>query len=259
MKALIITALVLNVAATGVPASEIPRQQAHQEQSLESVVERIEEILPDRWHVVETGSGRSPIGWKGEGGGLYVMVEDTRTRFFHPTGFHYYSFYRVWLMPPDWEGEMRKTPYVTDSTPAYLLGANDRWVAFYHTAGGNVWKQGPARLCRALDLDRVCYTNLTRRIVDLGLAEQLRMHLLSSDPSALELNLKRIIGLTGDGPNLYMEYVFESDDGRLPRAYLEDMTDLLAQSVFVSFPGVESLYLRRCGADTFTDTIVARQ
>jgi len=253
------TVLVLGAVCTSVPASVTPHQDALQEQALSRLVEGIEQVLPATWRVVESGVDGIPIGWEGDVGGLYAMVEDTRTRFFHPAGFHYYSFYRVWLMPANWEGEMRKTPYVTDSTPAHLLGASDDFVAFYHTAGGNVWEGGVRQLCVALDLDRICYTNLNRRIVDLGLAEQLRMYLASVRPSELELNLQRIIGLTGEGPNLYMEYLFEGQDGRLPQAYLEDMTESLAQSIFVSFPDVESLYLRRCSTDTFTDTIVARR
>jgi len=252
------TALVLCTACASVPASANPHQSAPRQQALAELVERIERVLPATWHVAETGADEIPIGWEGDAGGLYAMIEDTRTRFYHPSGFSYYSFYRVWLMPADWEGEMRRTPYLTDSAPAYLLGASDDYVAFYHTAGGNVWQQGARQLCGALDLDRICYTNLTRRIVDLGLAEQLRARLSSVNSSALELNLQRIIGLTGDGPNLYMEYVFEGEDGRIPEARLEEMTHRLARSVFVSFPEVESLYLRRCSTDTFTDTIVTR-
>jgi hypothetical protein len=71
------------------------------------------------------------------------------------------------------------------------------------------------------------------------------------------MNPLRIVGLAGDGPGLYMEYVFgseASDDG----TQLAALTEQLAGNIFQSFPEVESLYLRRCTADTFTDTIVNR-
>ena len=196
------------------------------------------------------------------------MVEDTSTRFFHPSGFHYYSFYRVWVMPPGWEGEMRHTPYVADSAPAFLLGLNDDCVALYHTAGGNVWNDGPAAFCSALGLHTIRYTDLTRRVVDLEIEERLtdaatvtgdRPRKLSPHSKAplFQVNPYRIVGLAGGGPNLYLEYVFgnEADPGE---SQLADLTEQLAGSVFQRFPEVESLYLRRCTRDTFTDTIVNR-
>ncbi len=215
----------------------------------------IESILPETWHVVQADTASTPIGWTGEADGLMVMVEDTTTRFFHPNGFHYYSFYRVWLMPADWEGVMRQTPYVSDSVPAYLLGANDRYVAFYHTAGGNVWAEGPETFCGALGLERICYTDLTRRIVDLDVEQRLT----SAADDGFELNPHRIVGLTADGPNLYMEYVFPpTDDDKDNSQTLVSLTDQLAGSVFALIPEAESLYLRRCTTDTYTDTIVTR-
>lgn len=218
---------------------------------------RVEGAIPASWHIVEAEAGSTPIGWTGESTGLLVMAEDTRARFFHPSGFHYYSFYRVWLMPATWEGVMRQTPYVSDSVPAYLLGANDEYMAFYHTAGGNVWPEGPETLCEALNLERICYTDLARRIVDLEVEQR-----LTSPPGAkltgFILNPKRIVGLAADGPNLYMEYVFPEREGQDESELLVSMTDKLAGSVFTLIPEAESLYLRRCTADTYTDTIVTR-
>ncbi len=215
----------------------------------------VESVLPDGWHVVEADTGSTPIGWTGDADGLMVMAEDTRTRFFHPNGFHYYSFYRVWLMPASWEGVMRQTPYVSDSVPAYLLGANDRYVAFYHTAGGNVWPEGQENLCGALGLERICYTDLTRRIVDLEVEQRLTA---SSEKTGFVLNPRRIVGLAADGPNLYMEYVFPAHEEQDKNDLLVTMTDELAGSVFALIPEAESLYLRRCTSDTYTDTIVTR-
>lgn len=221
--------------------------------TLETLVQRVTEGLPANWKVVETGRGKVPIGWDGPEEGLYVMVEDTRTRFFHPNGFHYFSFYRVWIMPPEWEGEMRRTPYVTDSAPAYLLGVDDDFVAFYHTAGGNVWPDGPQVFCRTLGVDELCHTNTSRRTIDLACEERLMEHDTPDDA----LMRDRIIGLTGGDTALYMEYVFGSGEGR-PVEELDELTARLAGDVFAAFPDVESLYLRRCTSDTFTDTIVAR-
>ncbi len=39
---------------------------------------------------------------------------------------------------------------------------------------------------------------------------------------------------------------------------IPDLTARLAETVFDSLPEVESLYLRRCTVDSFTDTIVQR-
>jgi opacity protein-like surface antigen len=238
------------------------------ELELQNLVVDIENVLPSSWHVIESSIGELPIGWTGPATGLYTMVEDTGTRFFHPSGFHYYSFYRIWLMPPGWEGEMRHTPYIADSAPAFLLGLSDDYVALYHTAGGNVWNRGPAAFCTTLGLDTIRYTDLTRRVVDLEIEERLteaapaagdRSSEFSahSMASSFEMNPYRIVGLAGDGPSLYLEYVFGNEEDP-DESQLADLTEQLAGSVFQRFPEVESLYLRRCTRDTFTDTIVNR-
>ena len=159
--------LILVVSSLALQASEVPALDRSLRVSLSDLMPRIEASLPATWRVAEIGVEEKPIGWSGDPSGLYVMVEDTKTRFFHPNGFHYYSFYRIWLMPAGWEGVMRRTPYVSDSVPAFLLGATDDCVAFYHTAGGNVWETGLESFCSALSLDRVCHSDVTRRIVDL--------------------------------------------------------------------------------------------
>ena len=225
--------------------------------TLTDFVSGVEHILPEQWRIVESDSGRVPVGWTGPPDGLFVMVEDTGTRFFHPNGFHYYSFYSVWLMPPGWEGEMRHTPYVIDSAPAFLLGMNDDYVALYHTAGGNVWPEGPSEFCSLLHLDNIRYTDLARRVVDMKIEEQLVDAPAQPGRAAFELNPYRIVGLAGDGPGLYLEYVFGDEDEQ-DDAVLDELTARLAGSVFEKFPDVESLYLRRCTPDTFTDTSLNR-
>jgi hypothetical protein len=252
------TAVILAVSATCLLAEEPPVSQDDIFSDLSAFVEKVEGALPAGWHVVETDTGGTPIGWTGESAGFYVMVEDTATRFFHPKGFHYFSFYRLWLMPSDWEGEMRRTPYVSDSSPAYLLGVSDSFLALYHSAGGNVWEDGPGELCEALELDRICYTDLTRRTVDLEIEEKLKQKLDELPDASTSISPRRIIGLTGDGANLYIEYLFSPDDERTPGEQLAALTDALAGDVFLSLPEIESLYLRRCTADTYTDTIVHR-
>jgi hypothetical protein len=228
---------------------------------LQSLIAQVEDIIPAMWRVVEVDTARVPIGWSGPADGIYVMVEDTSTRFYHPDGFHYYSFYRIWLMPPDWEGEMRITPYVSDSVPAYLLGMNDDYEAFYHTAGGNVWERGPRALCNALSLNRICLTGLSRRVVDLEFDQRLRTRLKAFEEetgSSPLLSPQRILGLAGDGPNLYMEYLFTGEVDMEEESRLAALTQRLAGDVFLTFPEIESLYVRRCSNDAFTDTIVTR-
>ena len=79
----------------------------------------------------------------------------------------------IWIMPPGWEGEMRRTPYVADSAPAFLLGLNNDYVALYHTAGGNIWDEGPSEFCAMLGLDAISYSDLTRRVVDMAIEQRL--------------------------------------------------------------------------------------
>ena len=265
IAAAVLAALFSTSAATPPDASDT-------QLALRDLVHEIERVLPVSWRVVESGVGQVPIGWTGPEAGLYVMVEDTSTRFFHANGFHYYSFYRIWLMPSDWEGEMRHTPYVADSAPAFLLGLGGDHVALYHTAGGNVWSEGPSEFCSALGLDTIRYTDLARRVVDLEIEERLTESALtedgpkghtpvsataSTDTPLFEMNPYRIVGLAGEGSGLYMEYVFGSEI--VPdESQLADLTQQLAVSVFDRFPEVESFYLRRCTRDTFTDTILNR-
>ena len=262
LRPLIAAAVVAALVSTGAAATAPP---AHEGSELELLVREISNVLPESWRIIESGTEQTPIGWTGPGTGLYVMVEDTSTRFFHPSGFHYYSFYRVWLMPAGWEGEMRHTPYIADSAPAFLLGLSDERVALYHTAGGNVWSEGPAELCSALGLNTVRYSDLNRRVVDLeiegrltdAVADDGKAASRDSETATFEMSPYRIVGLAGDGPGLYMEYVFGNEDDP-DESQLDDLTEQLAGSVFEKFPEVESLYLRRCTRDTFTDTIVNR-
>jgi len=258
VKYLFVATFVLSLPLACARAVQPPPPPVPPETELEILTGKLETALPEGWHVIETGIASVPIGWTGDEAGLYAMVEDTQTRFLHPNGFHYYSFYRVWLMPPDWEGEMRQTPYISDSSPAYLLGVGEDHVAFYHSAGGNVWEEGPAALCTTLGLDRICYTDVSRRIVDLHIEEELTKKLQELEPAARALSPRRIVGLKGEGQNLYLEYVFASEDGRSEDELLAGLTRVLARNVFSSLPEIESLYLRRCTADTYTDTIVHR-
>jgi len=246
---------VLTAVASASPADtlDVAPSTARPEVSPASLEQRVREMLPPQWRLVETSRDRAPIGWDGPKVGLYLMVEDTRTRFFHPNGFHYYSFYRIWIMPSGWEGEMRQTPYVTDSTPAFLLGVADGFVAFYHTAGGNVWPDGPDAFCRALGINDLCHTSMSRRVIDLEFEERL----LAGDGDDASLHRDRIIGLSGGGNALYMEYVFTSEAER-PAEELSDLTDRIVLDVFAALPEIDSVYLRRCTSDTFTDTIVSR-
>ncbi len=256
---LLAAALILAASSPALPASESPASAPSVGIDLSELAAKIEASLPPTWRVAEVSAASHPIGWSGDTSGLYIMVEDTRTRFFHPNGFHYYSFYRIWLMPPGWEGVMRRTPYVSDSVPAFLLGVADDYVAFYHRAGGNVWEEGLESFCSALNLDRICYSDLTRRIVDLEIEEK-----LTTEPSGergaavFDLSPQRIVGLTALGPNLYLEYLFHTDESDPDEQMLAELTQQLAGSIFDLIPEVESLYLRRCTSDTYTDTIVAR-
>jgi hypothetical protein len=256
---LLAAVLMLAASAPAVRAGSIPVPKSDVPMSTDELAERIGAVLPPTWRVAEVGIDREPIGWSGDPSGLYVMVEDTKTRFFHPNGFHYYSFYRIWLMPSGWEGVMRRTPYVSDSVPAFLLGVADGYTAFYHTAGGNTWEEGLQSFCSALSLDRVCYSDLTRRIVDLEIEAKLTTGAdEESDEAAFDLSPQRIVGLTSLGRNLYLEYLFPSDESDPDEHALAELTQELAGSVFELIPEVESLYLRRCTSDTYTDTIVAR-
>ena len=256
MRRLEATILAVVLLATAVAGAAVPLHG-----DLQSLVAQIEDVIPATWRVIEADTAAAPIGWSGENGGIYVMAEDTSTRFYHPDGFHYYSFYRIWLMPPDWEGEMKLTPYISDNAPACLLGMSDDYAAFYHSAGGNVWERGPRELCGALGLNRICLTDLSRRVVDLEFDQRLRTRLQNLEEetgASVVLHPQRIIGLTGDGPSLYMEYVVTGEVDMEEENRLATLTQRLAGDVFSSFPEIESLYVRRCSSDAFTDTIVTR-
>lgn len=227
-------------------------------QPIPDLISRVETILPPTWHIVEADTFRSPTGWSGAPDGVYIRVEDTRTRFFHPMGFHYYSFYRLWFMPTSWEGEMKETPYTTDSPPAFLLGINDHCIAFYQTAGGNVWEAGALSFCSVFGLDDLRIMDQAPRIIDLEMEEKLSTQLKAAERRDIKLNPQRIIGLTCDGPHLYLEYLLGPSESGLASDGMAQVTRTLAGDAFASFPQIESIYLRRCADDVFTDTLVRR-
>ncbi|MBC8450858.1 hypothetical protein H8D73_01450, partial [bacterium] len=77
MKRFEATILAVVLLATAAAGATVPLDG-----DLQSLVAQIEDIIPATWHVIEADTAAAPIGWSGENGGIYVMAEDTSTRFY---------------------------------------------------------------------------------------------------------------------------------------------------------------------------------
>lgn len=236
---------------------------------LEEVAYILENVLPESWEITSIRRSQVPRRWTGSPDAILVKLEDPSMVVHHSRGFVYHPFYKIWLCPPRWEGTMEEVQFLGEEGPSVLLGQNHKMKVFYLTLGANNWPEGPEKLREALDLTVLPITGALRQKIDPSMRIKL-LPGLAAYSNGISGLLSRIVGMEMEGPLVYLEYATATErtiDGhmlpsRCSEARVERLMDrenlFLANKIFLAYPEVETIYLRRV-CDTFlSDRIINR-
>jgi len=227
-------------------------------------IDAVRHALPDDWEMTEISWDVVPAGWTGAATGVLFKVEDTSLLFQHPTGdFKYHPFYRIWILPPLWEGRMEVADLDAGAPQPIQLGENDSWRLLYRTLGRNTWQDGELEIAKAMGVEPYPLTHRPEHTLDVSAMQKLfqRLHYAAGDQSARWA--RQIYGITELPDSIYLELLTwderrggEEDPTSLGRV-AEIETTFLTREVLAAFPGKRSLYLRRVTNRSFSDVIVA--
>jgi hypothetical protein len=236
---------------------------------LEEIALILENVIPESWEITSIRRSQVPRKWAGSADAILVKLEDPSTIVHHARDFQYHPFYKIWVCPPRWEGRMDDVELLGDEGPSVLLGQNHKMKVFYLTLGANNWPEGPARLREALDLTALPITAALRQKIDPAMRIKLSPGLAAYSNGVSGL-LSRIVGMEKEGPLVYLEYATATErkiDGRsLPSRCAEarvvrlmDRENLfLANKIFLAYPEVETIYVRRVCDAFLSDRIINR-
>lgn len=236
---------------------------------LEEIVASLEKVLPQTWNVAGIKRQQIPRKWTGSSDAVLLRLEDGSVTVHHPNGFDYHPFYKVWLCPSGWQGNMEDASIQGDEGPSVLLGINHRMKVFYLALGANTWPQGPEVLRKALDLTTLSITYSLRQAVDSSIKMKIFPRLAATEGSSSGL-LSRVVGMERDGSLVYIEYATATErriDGfslpsmcKEPRVVnlMDRENSFLADQVFFAYPDVRTVYVRRVCDEFLSDRIIDR-
>jgi hypothetical protein len=223
----------------------------------------IRSCLPESWEVVEIDWEAVPFGWTGEPACVFVRCEDTVIRFRHPEeDFPYHPFYKLWILPPCWQGRMEVASIEPSSPQALYLGENASFRVLYRTLGRNSWPEGVGLLASALGLDPYPLSHSPQHSLDIGAMQRLYQRL---DTAGRLVRFQQQIYGIAELPNLiYLELLTWEErgagGGKDPTflgTLAETETRVLTREVLAAFPQKRALYLRRVTRNSFSDVLVA--
>ncbi|HMB68302.1 MAG TPA: hypothetical protein VKU85_03290 [bacterium] len=227
-----------------------------------AAIDRIRGALPPGWSDVEIRWDVVPLGWTGEPACVYVRLEGG-ARYPHPSGdFDYHAFYKLWLLPPGWEGRMTVADLDPSVPSALYLGEAPEYRVLYRTLGRQSWDEGPRELADALGLDPLPLEPRPLHTIDIS-AMQVLYRRLDTRPGALERWQPRIWGIAEQPDLIYLELLTwdergsdEAEDPTWLGELAERETEYLSREVMAAFPAKRGLYLRRLTERSFSDVIV---
>jgi hypothetical protein len=226
-----------------------------------AAIDRVRAALPPGWSDTEIRWDTVPLGWTGEPACLYLRLEDEGTRYPHSSGeFEYRPFYKLWLLPPGWEGRMAIAGMDPDVPAALYLGEARDYRVLYRTLGRQSWDEGAAELAAALRLDALPLGPRPLHTVDID-AMQVLFRRLDTRPGALERWQSRIWGIAELPDLIYLELLTwdergDSEDPTWLGDLAERETEYLSREAMAAFPETRGLYLRRLTERSFGDVIV---
>jgi hypothetical protein len=252
---------------------------------LPDIVSRLQEILPESWEVSGIKHKQTPRRWEGSAEGILIRLENPSIVAYHPNGFEYHPFFKIWLCPTLWRGSMEDVRFLEESDWSVLLGQNHKMKVFYLSQGVNDWRDGPAVLREALDLTSLPITRSLRQRIEPEIMMKVFPKLAVTDNGHAGL-LERVVGLEKEGPLAYVEYATatapngRNHDGHngathpnggtngqasLSRCaepgvvWLMERENLsLANLIMLAYPEVQTVYLRRVCDEFASDRIINR-
>jgi len=230
--------------------------------TVSSALVAIRESLPPDWRIESIRWESIPSGWIGEPEGVLIRVEDGVVRFRHPQeDFLYHPFYKIWLLPTNWEGRMEVARIEENAPHALYLGESDRFRVLYRTLGKNTWSAGAEVLASALRLDSYPLTPSPKHSLDVGAMQRLYQRL--DNAGALARWQRRIYGIEELPELIYLELLtWEDRTGKktMDPTFLGDLaekeTRYLSREILATFPQKRGLYLRRVTEASFSDVLV---
>lgn len=172
---------------------------------LPDIVARLQKILPDSWEVSGIQHKQTPRKWTGTAEGILIRLENPSIVAYHPNGFEYHPFFKIWLCPTLWRGNMEDVRFLEENDWSVLLGQNHKMKVFYLTLGANDWRDGPELLRKALDLTSLPITRSLRQKIEPSMMMKVFPKLAVSANGRAGL-LERVVGLEMEGPLAYVEY-----------------------------------------------------
>jgi hypothetical protein len=172
---------------------------------LPDIVAHLQEILPESWEVAGIQHNQTPRKWAGAAQGILIRLENPAIVAYHPNGFEYHPYYKIWLCPTLWKGSSEDVRFLEENDWSVLLGQNHKMKVFYLTQGANDWREGPDVLRKALDLTALPITRALRQKIDPAVMMKVFPRLAVSANGQAGL-LDRVVGLEMEGPLAYVEY-----------------------------------------------------
>jgi hypothetical protein len=227
-------------------------------------IDTIRHALPDGWKSVDIRWNTVPEGWHGADECVLVRVEDATVFLRNPgQDFEYHPFYKLWLLPPGWEGRMEVAAIDPDARPAVYLGECADFRVLVRTLGGTTWAEAPEDLGHALGLEIFPLSHRPEHRLDVPAMQRLFQRLDAAAPDQLDRWRQRIYGIAELDHLLYLELLTweERPTGRDrdPTSLgdvAEKETRFLSREALAAFPGKRGLYLRRVTRRSISDIIV---
>jgi len=238
---------------------------------LPEIVARLQKILPDSWEVSAIKHNQTPRKWAGSPEGILIRLENPSITAYDPNGFEYHPFFRIWLCPTLWGGNMEDVRFREESDWPVMLGQNHRMKVLYLSQGFNDWKDGPTLLRKALNLTSLPITRSLREKIDPEIMMKVFPKLAVAGNGQPGLR-DRIVGLEMEGPLAYVEYAtatvlkeHKPDQVQLSRCdepgvvrLMDRENQSLASMIMLAYPEVQTVYLRRVCDEFASDRIINR-
>jgi len=229
-------------------------------------IDTIRHALPEGWDAAEIRWGTLPQGWHGAPECLLVEVQDKTISFRHPQAdFSYHPFYKLWLLPPGWEGRMEVAAIDPEARPALYLGESADFRVLVRTLGHNTWPDGPDVIGAALGLETFPLTPRPEHTLDVSAMQKLFQRLDAATPDRLDRWRRQIYGIRELDRVLYLELLTWEDrpdergeDPTFLGKLAEAETRFLSREALAAFPDKHGLYLRRLTRESFSDVIVVK-
>jgi len=195
-----------------------------------------------------------------------LRFEDTTISFPHAEGFSYRPFWKLWLVPRDWEGRMEVMPLGPEAMAALLLGENGSFRVLARSLGRNDWPEGADLFATALGLSALRVGPRPLHTIDAAAMQRLYLRLDSATGGRAARWHRQVYGIARLDDLVYVELLTwddrgadDSGDATSLGPVGEAETRFLGREAFAAFPEAQALYLRRVTEGSFSDLLMVKE